>query len=152
MIFTVDNVFGMVMARELEVADVDAIRRQSERIVQRTGARGYCVYIYYTAGLAIPSAEVREATAALTRASSHVKLLARALVIPGSGFWASALQGMYTAMTAISSIRFPQRFCANEAEAAAFLAPFTSLSPAALEGALDEARRSTAQNTSPVPA
>jgi hypothetical protein len=142
LLYTVDNVFGVVIGRELTLEDVKAIDTCSVDIVRATGARGYSVYIYYAAGLSIPSAEVRQATAKLTQDASDVKLLARALVLPGSGFWASAIQGIYTATTAVVPGRIPQRFCSDDAEAAAFLAPHTTTSVSELSQAFESARRS----------
>lgn len=141
LVFAVDNVFGVVIGRELRVEDIDAAARYSAQIVRDTEERGHCVYIYYATGLAIPSMEVRQATAKLTRASASAKLLARAFVVPGSGFWASAMQGIYTASTAVVPGRFPQRFCADDREAAAFLAPHTAFAMSELMTALERARK-----------
>jgi hypothetical protein len=140
LVFKLDNVFGVVIGRELEMEDFAAIKRHADDIVSATANRGHCVYIYYAAGLAIPSMPFRRAAAELTQSSGHVKLLARAFVVPGSGFWASAMQGIYVATTALSPTRFPQRFCATDVEAARFLAPHTGMTESDLARAFDRAR------------
>lgn len=140
-IYTVDNVFGVVIGRPMDLDDVRALKIHSD--IVNASRTGYCVHLYYGTGVSIPSPEVREATSELTRDAAHVKLLARVLVVPGTGFWASAMQGIYTATTAVAPGRFPQRFCATNADAAAFLAPHTKSTARDLALAFDEARDAT---------
>lgn len=73
------------------------------------------VHIMVPGGKSMPSPEARAAISRLTREYEQY-FAGTAVVIPGAGFWASALRGMVTAGSILARSKIKPRICADFAD------------------------------------
>lgn len=107
------------------------------------------VHLMVPGGTQMPSAQVRAELARILR-DCVPQVAAASIVIPGTGFWASALRSMVTALTLLLPREFELKICGELGEVAQWLAPRhtaatpVSLEPAEILQALTLARRAAA--------
>src|SRR5262249_48058180 len=83
------------------------------------------VNIMVPGGRSMPSAEVRKKLGQI--AHEHAKSTAAVgVMIPGSGFWASALRGLVTAVSMLMPRSYKLEICSSLREVAEWLAPVHS--------------------------
>jgi hypothetical protein len=78
------------------------------------------VHIMLPGGRALPSPEVRVELRRVIQTYSYVSA-GIAIVIPGVGFWASALRGLVTALSVLGKTDIKPQICGGYAEVAAWL-------------------------------
>jgi hypothetical protein len=104
------------------------------------------VHVMVPGGKSMPTAEARTELSRVIRDYAQYSA-ATAVVIPGAGFWASALRGMVTALAMLARSTVKPRICSDFADVAAWLPELheqrtgVRLEPAELLRALQEAER-----------
>lgn len=89
--------------------------------------------------LALPEAEVRERGAALIRENAgHVD--GAVVVLPGEGFWASAVRSVVTASFVVARQPYPSRCCSTVEDGASWLVATSPRAGATARGLLEAAR------------
>ncbi len=100
---------GVATMRALEMS-----MRGHESIRKRYD--GVCLLLFVEAECVLPSPEVREAGAELTRkVAPHMRC--QATVLLGEGFWAAAVRGFLTTATALTAQAYPRRVFSTAGEA-----------------------------------
>ncbi len=93
---------------------LEAALRANEAIRRRYD--GVCLLLFAEPECVLPSAEVREAGAEMTRKVAPF-LRCQATVLLGEGFWAAALRGFLTTTSALTLHGYPRRVFSGAGEA-----------------------------------
>ena len=133
--------FGPATLESLETFEATCRKVAADRPV-----RWSSVHIMVPGNSGLPSAEARAALARMTREMADTTA-AIAVVIPGTGFWASAIRGLVTAVHMLGSRDFELKIFGNVEEVAQWLPEAqlqrsgVEISPAQLLDALRQLQR-----------
>jgi len=114
------NVVIVVWFDAATVESILVFERSCQERAQKHPQGMSSVHIMVPGGKSLPTAEARAELSRVMREYAQYSA-ATAVVIPGTGFWASALRGMITAVSMLARTSANPRICGDFAAVAAWL-------------------------------
>lgn len=120
-----EGVIVVVWTQQATPPGVEHLRGVTQRVAAMS-EQGFSVMHLIAPGISLPDAQTRGMLSKLAIEFSPVKSLA--IVIPGTGFWASAMRSMVTGILMVSGARFEVKTFSTASDAAVWTAQKRMLS------------------------